>query len=60
MQPILHVLYCGELTEIDVLIRDNTDIEKKYSLNLHESIVIKFCKMVLGVNSSAVNSAILA
>ena len=58
VQPSL--LYCGELIGIDVLIRDNTDTEKRYSLYLPGNIVIKFCKLILGVNRSAVNSPVLA
>ena len=52
------LLYCGELNGNDVLIRDNIDIEKGTTLYLPESIVITFCKMVLGVNRSAMNSAV--
>ena len=52
MQPI--ILYCTELTGIEDLIRDNTDLDKRNSLYLPENIV------VLGVNRSAVSSVVLA
>ena len=58
VRPIL--LYCSELTSIDVVVRENTDIENRYKIYIPEKILIKFSKMVLGVNRSAVNSAVLA
>ena len=55
----LHRCRAVVTTRLRRLIRDNTYIENRYSLYLPENVVIKFCKMVLGVNTSAVNSAVL-
>ena len=45
---------------LDTVIREGIDIEHRYSSYLPEKIQVKFAKMVLGVNKSAVNSATLA
>ena len=58
IRPIL--LYCSELICLDIVIREDTDIENRCSSYLPEKIQIKFAKMVLDVNRSAVNSAVLA
>ena len=58
VRPIL--LYCSELTSIDFVVRENTDIENRYKIYIPEKILIKFSKMVLGVNRSAVRSTVLA
>ena len=54
------LLYCSELTSTDVVVRENTNIENRYKIYIAEEILIKFSKMVLGVNRSAVSSAVLA
>ena len=50
----------SELLCLDTVIREGTEIEHRYSSFLPEKIQVKFAKMVLGVNKSAVNSATLA
>ena len=40
VRPIL--LYCSELTSIDVVVREDTDIENRYKIYIPEKILIKF------------------
>ena len=54
---------CGRLfcfIVVDVVVRENIDVENRYKINIPEKILIKFSIMVLGVNRSAVNPAVLA
>ena len=46
VRPIL--FYCSELNSIDVVVRENTDIENRYKIYISKNILIKFSKMVLG------------
>ena len=55
----LFLLYCSKLTSTDVLVHENTDIANRYKIYIPKKILITFAKMVLGVNKSAVNSAVL-
>ena len=58
IKPIL--LYNSEVWGPDMLIHDRKRLEKCYFSFLPENIHIRFIKYTLGVNKSAVNSAVLA
>ena len=58
IKPIL--LYCSEVWAPDLIVKDKSSLESKFLTISPVKFQIKFAKYVLGVNKSAVNTAVLA